>query len=139
MTFEGNPLLERGGCYTQVDPNWSTYRMGMWERSRRGSMGYPELHPRLANIEMRGKDLCYQTFIHNDQKQIVRAFTLADGRCPVLGCEDAVHKGPRGLIASGQNWMRDDQGYLTGAGIIPGYGYRENLCTMTIRPNDTAL
>ena len=61
-------------------------KIGMWERVRRGSQGYPDLKQSCNDKGMFGKDLPYDSFTHSEQIEVIRAFALADGRCPVVGC-----------------------------------------------------
>ena len=104
MKFEINEaMLERPPKENEIPKLTQIGRRvkrGMWERARRGSMGYPELKKFCNNKDMYGKDLPHETFTHANQLEVVRAFALADGRCPVVGCESKQPSPPQGILAT---------------------------------------
>ena len=102
------------------------------DRGRRGSYGYPDLLP-CVKAKMNVDELPYTMMTFEDQKTLIKAFALADGRCPVLGCESSTHDTPKAAAAEG-GWMRDSGGFLTGAGVEVGYGTRTETTTFGFRP-----
>ena len=103
MSFKGNPLLEHPEEDKDMPPRLTQLgrrvKIGLMERTKRGSLGYPELLPKLERDGMRNKDLSYENFTHEYQRQIIRAFALADGHCPVLNCEATDKSAPRATVA----------------------------------------
>ena len=95
MSFEIEASLLERPTVDDLEPKLTQIgqrvKKGVWERSRRGSLGYPELRAGLGEWGMQAQDLPYDTFNHDDQLQVVHAFTLADGHCPVVGCERESH------------------------------------------------
>ena len=126
-------------------------------RKKNGAEGQLKIVPEVAvNWELKhGKsvdpatyfDLPTTTMSYKDQELLVRLYALADGRCPVRGCESQVI--PSGKFSSNApvaGYMiakstsaeyklhRDGYGKLTGAGIMEGWGAGKDCGEAKIRP-----
>ena len=94
------------------------------QHQRFGVTGYPLLMPELEG-KVRPEKLPVITWMAGNQRMLVKAYALADGRCPVKGCEPHHVDYHTRLVATyiGQDvHHRNDQGEhcMTDVGVKPG-------------------
>ena len=106
-----------------MEGNCNRWQAALTARRWVGLTGVPMLMPRAA-AGVDANQLPFFNWTLDGQRALARAYALADGRCPVIGCEPAPvdqHTRPRHLTPIATfSPGRDSDGFLTGEGILEG-------------------
>ena len=110
-----------GGDLTEGNTHrWQAY---LDHRQRVGLQSLPVLTPRAA-AQVDVNELPFYSWTLDGQRALTKAYALADGCCPLLGCEtqpaDPQTRGRHLMPIATFSPGHDSHGFLTGEGILEG-------------------